>query len=252
MRAVIVVVALLSALLFVPSPAAAGPCLQPRFVTSAPYGRWPSRGMWVDNNMWGSRGYAVRQTLRACSAGSWKVTAKASNARGDWQVKSYPNVHRDWHDWRTGAEPPLASFGLLRAGFATRSPARGIHNTAFDIWLDGVPGAAGSEARREVMVWTAWHGMRPRGRVVDPAVQAGGRTWTLWATADDDYLAFVPHRDFERGRVRLLALLRWLVRHGRLPAGVTLGQVGFGFEIIATGGRRATFHVDGFRLDARR
>lgn len=244
MLAVPVVAALLG--LVVPGEAQAAGC-RVRFVTSQPQGRWYSHGLWVDNNMWNADGYAVRQTLRACGPGRWRVTAKADNRRVDWQVKSYPNVHRDWHDWNTGAEPPLAGLRTIRARFRTTAPDRGIHDTAFDVWLDGVPGVAGV---REVMIWTARRRLQPFGHIVQRGVHVAGRTWTLWSARGGDYLALVPRREFDDGTVRVLAVLRWLTRHGRLPADATLGQLGFGFEIVSTGGRPATFRLDRFALTA--
>ena len=43
-------------------------------------------------------------------------------------------------------------------------------------------------------------------------------------------------------------MLGWLVVRGRLPAGTTLGQVCFGFEIVSTDGRAARFSVRDFSL----
>jgi hypothetical protein len=229
--------------------ASAATCRQPGFVTSKPHGRWSTGQYWVDNNVWNGRGHQVRQRLRACSGDSWDVRVRIGKPHDTWSVKSYPNVHRDWHDWSHGdGEPRLSRFHVLRSSFSTRVPSSGIHNTAYDLWLDGVPGVPGV---REVMVWTASHGMQPSGHVIRRGLRLGGRTWTVWSNADGSYVAFVPRRDFHAGTVRLRAHLGWLQRRGRLPANATLGQVGFGFEVIATDERRLRFRVDGFSLTAR-
>ncbi len=47
-------------------------------------------------------------------------------------------------------------------------------------------------------------------------------------------------------------MLTWLVSKGRVPAGSTLGQICFGFEIVSTGGEAATFKVNDFSVSSSR
>jgi len=51
--------------------------------------------------------------------------------------------------------------------------------------------------------------------------------------------------------VHLLALLRWLQRHGFAAAGAVIGQVDFGWEICSTGGKPETFTVSRYTLRSR-
>ena len=129
-------------------PAQAAACTDPRFVTSDPNGMYFSGRYIVHNNMWNVDGYDVSETLSACSPSNWYVRATANNSSGDGAVKTYPNVHQDFHNWDTGAEPRLSTFTTIRSSFAARTPGFGIYNAAYDIWLNGVPGD------HEVMIWT--------------------------------------------------------------------------------------------------
>jgi hypothetical protein len=225
------------------SPASAATCSNPRWSSSDPNGMWFGKGGYiVHNNMWNAGGYNVSQTISVCSRGNWKVRATASNRSGDGAVKTYPNVHRDWHDWNSGHEPRLSSFRKIRSTFKARTPRVGIYNAAYDIWLNGVPG------EHEVMIWTDNYRQRPAGTRVARGLEFGGVTWRLFATSGNHYLAFLPDRRLTSGTVRIKAMLNYLVREGRLPRGVTLGQIGFGFEVVSTGGRPATFKVDRFSL----
>lgn len=228
------------------SPAAASACVDPRFVTSTPDDMWSQRGYIVHNNMWNASGYDVKQVLRACSYKNWFVRVTADNRSGDGAVKTYPNVHRDWHDWGTGAEPRLSSFKKIRSRFAARTPDVGIYNVAFDIWLNGVPG------NREVMIWTENHRQVPAGNVVARGLQWSDRTWRVFATNDNTYIAFVPNKPLRQGTMPIKSMLSWLIGKGRIPAKSTLGQIGFGFEIVSTGGRPAKFKVDDFSISASR
>lgn len=230
-----------------PAMAATG-CSSPSFVTSSPDGMWSTGRYVVHNNMWNTSGYRVHETLRACSARSWIVAAVADNRSGDGAVKTYPNVHRDFHNWSTGREPRLSSFSRISSSFAARTPRVGIYDVAYDIWLNGVADAHSNE----VMIWTDNYRQQPSGSVVARGLRFAGRHWRVYATGDDSYLAFVPRRRMTHGTLPLRRMLGWLVRHHRISARSTLGQVCYGIEVVSTGGRQARFQVTNFSLTTRR
>ncbi len=203
---------------------------------------WSEGDYIVHNNMWNVSGYNVSERLEACSHSSWNVTATADNSRGDGAVKTYPNVHRDYHDWGTGKEPAWSSFRSLRSTFAAQGPGTGIYDIAYDIWMNGVPG------NREIMIWTENHNQSPAGDVVASGVVLSGITWDVWATRDNTYLAFMPRSPLASGRLDLKAMIDYLVHAGRVQTNATLGQVCFGVEVVSTDGRPATFHFTDFSL----
>jgi len=203
---------------------------------------WSEGGYTVHNNMWNVGGYQVSETLEACSHASWNVTATADNSRGDGAVKTYPNVHKDYHDWSTGKEPAWSSFKRLQSTFAGGGPGVGIYDVAYDIWMNGVPG------NREIMIWTDNHGQRPSGSVIASGVTFSGITWDVWASGGNSYLAFVPRTALPSGSLDLKAMIDYLVAQGRVPATSTLGQVCFGVEVVTTEGKPATFRFTDFSL----
>jgi hypothetical protein len=192
--------------------------------------------------MWNASDYDVTQTLTACSYRDWSVTTTADDRAGDGAVKTYPNVHKDYHDWDTGKEPPLSSYPTLTSTFAATSPHTGVYNVAYDIWLNGVPGD------REIMIWTDNHEQAPAGSRVATALPFSGTTWDLYATDDNEYLAFVPARPLTSGTLDLRAFLDHLIDKGRVPADATLGQICFGVEIVSTDGKPATFRFTDFSI----
>lgn len=230
------------------APASASACSHPRFVTSDENGMWNNGAYVVHNNMWNTGSYHVSETLRACSHANWSVTATADNRSGDGAVKTYPNVHRDYHNWNTGKEPRLSSFRKITSTFAARTPHTGIYNTAFDIWLNGV--ADGNST--EVMIWTDNYHQVPAGSVVARKLRLSGHTWKLYATRDNSYLAFKPAHRITGDTINVKAMLRSLVKRDRVPARSTLGQICYGFEIVSTGGDRARFKVDRFAVHSAR
>jgi hypothetical protein len=232
--------------LAVVSPASARACADPVYTTTDPDGMWFHGRYVVHNNMWNASGYDVSQRLSACSPGNWRVRARADNSSGDGAVKTYPNVHVDYHNWSTGHEPKVRAFKTIRSRFASRTPGRGIYNAAYDIWLNGVPG------NREVMIWTDNHKQVPSGSRVARGLRFSGRSWRVYATEDKHYIAFVPRRRLTSGTINIKARLRWLMERGLVPRRSTLGQIGFGIEIVSTGGRARTFKVDRFAVRSAR
>jgi hypothetical protein len=199
-------------------------------------------GFIVHNNQWNASGYTVSQTVEACTYKSWNAIVTADNNNGDGAVKTYPNVHKDYHNWSTGAEPPLSNYPVLRSTFAADGPDSGIYNIAYDIWLNGVPG------NREVMIWTDNQGQTPAGSIVANGISIGGKSWNLWATSDNHILTYVAVTDMTSGTVDLRAHLNDLITRGRVPATSTLGQICFGVEVVSTGGSPMTFNFTDFSL----
>lgn len=227
----------------------ARPCRHPEFVTSDPDGGQSiGKHYYAHNNMWNAGGYNVSQTMRVCSPGNWSVSARADNKSHDGAVKTYPNVHRDYHDWGTGHEPKLSAFRSISSTFASRSPGVGIYNGAYDIWINGVADSGSTE----LMIWTDNHRQVPAGRVVRKGLKFSNRTWKLWATDDHRYLAFVANKRISHGKISLKKRFAYLTRHGFLPKGSTLGQVCFGYEIVSTKGTFHKFKIDRFTVRSSR
>jgi hypothetical protein len=225
-----------------PSTPATTTCADPAFVTSRADDGWSDGDYYVHNNLWNASDYDVSQELAACSYRNWSVTATADNRDGDGAVKTYPNVHKDYHDWETGKEPLLSSYGTITSTFAAQSPHVGIYNVGYDIWLNGVPG------NREIMIWTENYRQEPAGSRVAAGLSFSGTTWDLYATGDDEYLAFVPARPLTKGTLDLTAFLDYLITEDRVPADSTLGHICFGVEIVSTDGKPATFQVTDFSV----
>jgi hypothetical protein len=222
-----------------PAPAPAGKvCTSPAFTTSNSNGGWSEGGYYVHNNMWNIGKYpSLRETLEACSHASWNVTATADNSSGNGEVKTYPNVHKDF------SAPAWSSFKSMTSTFAAKGPGVGIYNIAYDIWMNGVPG------NREIMIWTENHNQRPAGDIVG-SLSVSGITWDVWATSDNGYLAFTPKSSIASGNLDIKAFIDYLVAQGRVPANSTLGQVCFGVEIVSTDGKPATFNFTDFSLSS--
>ena len=100
----------------------------------------------------------------------------------------------------------------------------------------------------ELMIWTDNHRQVPSGRVVAKGIDFSRRTWKLWATSDHHYLAFVPNKPLSHGTIALKQRFGYLVSHGFLPKGSTVGQVDFGYEIVSTNGARHKFKIDRFKV----
>jgi len=237
-----VLIATLGAIAASPPATAGGACGHPVFTTRAPYGYWNGSGYTVSNDVWNGAGHHVRQRLSVCGPASWYADTRLPR-RTDDEVKSYPNAHVDF------GEPRLSAFRALRVSWASRLPQRGRWDAAWDVWLDGRPGKDAGVGRKEVMVWTDGRGSVPLGHPVGSA-RFAGRHWQVWRARGlaHPYVAFVPSGRIARGSLDLMRPLRWLLHRHWVRSHVTLGQAAYGFEVVATHGRRLHFATTGLSI----
>jgi hypothetical protein len=220
--AVVVVVA-------VPAVAAVPP--SPAFESTARFGSWGRGGLLVCNNEWNSA--AGPQTIWANSVSSWGI--ESTQAAGNKVVETYPNVQENF------GNVPVSKLGVLRNGYAESMPAgAGLDaEAADDVWLD--------KYQLEVMIWVDNHGQWPAGKIVGHAVILGqhfsvwnrGATWT-----------FLLDHHQAAGQTHILGTLNWLIARRDIPAGATLAQVGFGWEIASTAGRPMDFKISSYWLNS--
>jgi len=210
-------------------------CARPTFTTSARDGGWETQGYFVYNNMWNDSVPLGPQTLYACAYNNWYVVSNQTNSAG--AVKTYPNVHKDYHD------APISSFHSITSSFAASSPRAGIYNVAFDIWTNGIATAGSTE----VMIWTDNYKQVPAGRKTT-SVTLNGQAYDAWKTTDNRYIALVARTAMTSATIDVLGVLTWTVAQGWLGATATLGQICYGVEIVDTAGASATFTFANFSL----
>lgn len=220
------------------TPSTSAVCTDPFFTTSDPNGGITIDGYYVHNNLWNAASYpGTTGTTEVCSSNSFNHVGYASNSTGDGAVKTYPNVHKNYSG-RT-----ISSFSTLTSTFAATSPGVGIYNVAYDIWLNGVP-------NDEVMIWTDNHNQVPAGSRFASGISLSGRTWDVYATHDNGYIAFVPSNGarYTSGMLDIKAMLDYLVRQGRVAANATVDQICYGVEIVDTAGSAATWNFTDFSI----
>jgi len=212
-------------------------CADPVFTTSDPNGGWSDGGYYVHNNMWNCDAYPCAETLSACSYSSFYAIANMNDDSHDGAVKSYPNVHKDYD------APALTSFSAISTTFAATSPHVGIYNVAYDIWLNGVA----TEGSNEIMIWTENYNQVPAGDQA-ATVTLGGASWDVYRTGDGGYIAFVPDAVMTSGSIDLLELFDWVASQGWIAEDSTVGQIGYGVEIVSTDGSDARFDFTDFSI----
>jgi hypothetical protein len=222
-----------------------GLCTDPELILDG----WEGQGLgeyYADGNMWNSDGYEIDQTMGVCSYNSWYVDVNAADHQ-DGAVLSYPNTHRDYHDWSTGEEPRIDTFSAIWSRFGHDAGGNsGIYNVAYDLWLNGVA----SPGSTELMIWTENSGQVPAGDEV-ATVTIVGHDWDLWVTEDNQYIAFVAaDGPVTSGRFNLKKFTDYLMVNGRLPQNSTLGQIDYGVEIVSTHGEDLHFDFTNFSANA--
>lgn len=200
-------------------------------------------------NVWNDNG-KITATMGLCSFHSWYVDVAATGT-GDGAVLAYPNTHKDWHDWGTGAEPRIDSFDRIPTKFAATGPTDGSWNLGYDAWLNGVavPGST------EVMIWNRWRGERSMAGFADKVdtVTIGGRAWDVYTTTssiDWHYVAFLAVDQFDAGSFDFKHFTDYMMANGLLRADSTLGAIDYGVEMVGSAGRTLHFDVTDFQVDA--
>ena len=97
------------------------------------------------------------------------------------------------------------------------------------------------------MIWTENHNQVPAGSLAK-TMTFGGRTYNVWKTSNNGYIAFVPTVVFTSGTLDLLEIFNWTMSMGWLPANSTVGQICYGVEIVSTDGTEATFTFNDFSI----
>ena len=215
-------------------------CTDPRVDTSTRWGGLTDGNYYVGNDMWNtpatpSSGVGS-QTIHVCSHSSWYVV---SDQPATSTVKTYPNVQESFKT------VPVTKFTTLTSTFAESDPHVGIYEDAYDMWLNGVADSTDNE----VMIWNENHGQWPSGHDV-ATVTLGGRTYTVWVTPYDRYIAFVATSDFTSGTLNLLQFYDWLMGRDWIPANSVVDQIDYGVEVCSTDSTPATFDFTNFSISA--
>jgi len=201
---------------------------RPRFESSAPSAVWHNGGFLLNNNEWNPS--AGPQTIWVYSDGSWGVR---SDQPVGLAVQTYPCVQQYYNN------VPVSSFHLIRNGFTESMPdAAGLDaEAADDVWLNhyGI----------EVMIWVDNHGRTPAGKITSYA-WIFGQYFAVWRSGS--IFTFVLNHNETSGETHILASLQWLMEHRYVPAGATLTQVNFGWEVASTDGRPMDFAMTSYWL----
>jgi Glycosyl hydrolase family 12 len=218
------------------SATGSGNCQHPVFTTSDQQGGETLDGYYITNDMWNVGNYSVSQTLYACSAANWYVTATMNNNSGDGAVKTYPNVHLD-----LSSGPAISSFHSITSSFAQGTNPGGIYEYAYDIWINGLA----TSNSTEVMIWTSNHGQAPSGSQVGTTT-VGGQGFAVWKSGS--YIAFVADQNVDSGSLNLLQFFDYIIGKGWLASSATLNQVDYGVELVSTNSSPETFSFTNFSV----
>jgi hypothetical protein len=212
---------------------ACGPYLYPLIYHSDGQDTYVGQDVWNPVSGWS-------QTLHVFSPGNWYAAADMPS--GNTAVVSFPNVGEEYYYTNS-----LAGFSSIYSSFGENMhPTSGTSaEAAYDIWLN--------DWGNEVMIQ---HDIVNRGTCPVAATAsfggAGGvpvRDWNF-CKYGTELIWQLSGQGEQSGRVDILAMLNWLVRHGYLPRKSGLTDISYGFEICSTGGRQETFTVSRFTISA--
>jgi hypothetical protein len=165
---------------------------------------------------------------------------------GNTGVVSYPNTGFFYNK-------ALSRFSKIVSSFNVRIPRRAGTNAeaSYDIWFNRI------RTVDEVMIQNDYSpGRGPScGTWTARRVRFGGTNgvpvhlWDLCVSGSTAYWETATG-NMPTGKVDVLAMLKWLVKHGQLRARTELTGFSYGFEISSTGGASEDFSLNSFSAAA--
>ena len=202
----------------------------PRFESSARMAKWNHDGFIFENDMWNCpRAACGKQTIWANSPKDWG--AVSTMAAGNVAILTYPHIGKLFNERR------VSGFKQIRNGFTESMPRNitGMHpEAADDVWMN--------HYNIEMMIWVDRIGRSLAGSTRVGTATISRQHFTVWKFGSSEFIFVLDHNETS-GMTNVLGSINWLIRHGRVPAGVTLSQVQFGWEIASTHGRAASFKI---------
>jgi hypothetical protein len=194
----------------------------------------------VINDVWNPPGSGHPQTIYVNNPGDWAVVANMPE--GNTAVLSYPDIQQIL-TLTTNVPAPLSGFNTIVSDFRESMPNGGDNEAAYDIWLGT---SKQTNYSQEVMIWVDNHRTNlPPGNIVGRPVFYNER-FTVWQDGRTIYM--LRDHNETSGRIHILSMLDWLVRHGYSPKGSGLNQIDFGWELCSTDGKYGIFTISDYAL----
>jgi hypothetical protein len=229
------VLTITAALLAPAAPALASIPSHPAWKSSARNGTWHHQGFIFQNDMWNCPQTACgTQAIWANSARDWG--AVSTMAAENTEVLTYPHVGRLFSDQK------VSSFKSVRNGFTESMPGSHLGlraEAADDVWMN--------HWNLEMMIWVDRTGRSVAGSTRLGSATIFGQHFSVWKFGKSEFIFNLDHNE-KSGQTHVLASIEWLIKHGHVPAGVTLTDVEFGWEIASTHGHAAAFHISNYWL----
>ena len=220
-----------------------GACTNPVWTASGNDDMKQFNGYFVHNNVWNPPS-GGSQKISVCSERSWFVEAK-NFPNDNFEVFSYPNVHRDLPNYPKGVA--VSSFSTVKTTFAGVPQAKGNFNVAYDIWLNGVGNGNGST---ELMIWTETRPQTLQPLGIDQGdftINGVGYDVYRYTSGGINVVSYKARSTVRSGTFDLKQIIGDGVSRGFVPANPRLSSVDYGVEYRFTDGT-ARFDVSDFSL----
>jgi hypothetical protein len=224
-------------------------CTNPSFTNTDNNGQssqasWTNDGYIVGQDVW-SPISTSQQSLYACSYHSWYVVGTEPTSSNG--VRSYPNVLKNM----TGT---VSSYSTLTSSYADQGPHVGSYEFAYDIWINGGPGVAGST---ELMIWNDNYNQYPAGSQVNTTT-IGNTPFAVYRrnSGGNETVSFKDTgTQLTSGTWNLLSFFTYMENQGWITSSATLKQICYGVEIVRTenagvAATAATYKVTNFNINS--
>jgi uncharacterized protein (TIGR03000 family) len=197
----------------------------------------------LENNVWGVSTSNPTQCIYTTPTGispkkyawSWHFPYDGTDT-----VKAYPEIifgRKPWANHSTTTLLPrlVSPVPMIEIQFDASIQGSGRFNSAFEIWLTGVPTGGQANIKTEVMFWIGHQGgINPAGWSNQSNTLADGRSFTLWEGNVQSwrYIAFVFNTPFTSGTINFGLYLQYLLDQGMIKPNHYLASLEFGNEVV--------------------
>jgi hypothetical protein len=192
-------------------------------------------GFYVTNDTWNYSKYPQSlQTMYICNYNNWYVNMTLTDSANNGEIKTYPNVHKDFNN------PAVSTFHTISSTFAHTAPPVGAWDVAYDVWFNGLS--------TELMIWTQSSGRQAHvpGIPTVGTVTLSGNTYTIHRSGS--YIAYDMPSTKTSGTVNILEIMQDMVSRGFITNSTPVTQIDYGIELCDTAGTPVKFELNNFSL----
>ncbi|HSW79879.1 MAG TPA: hypothetical protein VLG47_03820 [Candidatus Saccharimonadales bacterium] len=192
-------------------------------------------GYYITGDTWNFQPYpGSQQTMYICNYNNWYAMVNVNDNTHNGDVKSYPNVHKDFNN------PAISTFNTITSTFAHTAPSTGDWDYSYDVWLN--------DYNIELMIWTQSNGKQAHVPCCSLTASTTIDGINYGIHKSGGYIAYDMPTTMTSGTLNIKHILNDMVSRGYITNSATLAQIDYGVETCNTNSVNTRFDVNNFSV----